>query len=353
MNLHSLVEKNKLLKKIDDNIDVFKGIVNRTAQGKKVLIITDKGETGKNVSIALAYGYFSACESLGVDNEIILQKPKKRGDKAGRKVIKALTSLEKGNVIILCLSNRLGKIGGIGKSFRRFAENHKHIYMSSTSLGSISNRKIKGIIEALDCDYGKLKRKSKILKGILDRAKKIQIKTKRGTDLTIDVDGIDSIANDGDYAAKGGNIPAGEVYMPTKDKSRVEGKIVIDISAASRKGTINIKKPIVIEVKKGSVVDIQGGNEALRLEKTLRWAENRAKHPEYITKVSEIGFGLNEKAKPLGSTLIDEKSYGTAHIALGSNYWFGGSIYGILHLDLVFSKPILIVDGKEINMDRL
>ena len=254
-------------------------------------------------------------------------------------------------MIILSLSNRLGKISKIGKSYRKFARENQHKYISSTGLGSIRNGQISRLIASLDTDYKVLKKDCSLIQKMLDGAKKVHVKTSKGTNLQIDVDGMSAVCNDGDFstAEKGGNIPAGEVYIPVKGTSNVEGKVVVDVATASRDGTVKIKEPIILHIKKGSVVEIQGGKEAKKLEKTLRWAEGRAKHPEYITKVAEIGFGLNPDAKPIGCTIMDEKSLGTAHIALGSNYWFGGDIYGIIHLDLVFSNPKLSIDGKEVN----
>lgn len=351
--IRKFLQEKKLLKTIEDNLSIFGNVLKNCLKAEKetILIITDNGHKNKNIALALAYGYSLASKNLGLKFNFIIQKPKKRGDRADSKVIKSLQKLEKKNIIILTLSNRLGKISGLGKSFRRFARNQGHKYISSTSLSSIPNSKLAKLITALNPDYSELRKKCLKLKKILDKARKIHLTSPKGTDLCINVQGMTAIPNDGDYSLpeKGGNIPAGEVYIPAKGKSNVDGKAVIDVSAATREGTIKIKKPIILEIKKGSIVDIKGSKEAEILAKSLRWAENKAKHPEYISKISEVGFGLNENASLLGCTVIDEKSLGTAHIALGSNYWFGGSIYGIIHLDMVFSDPKIEVDGKEID----
>ena len=44
--------------------------------------------------------------------------------------------------------------------------------------------------------------------------------------------------------------------------------------------------------------------------------------------------------------IVDDKSLGTAHIGIGSNYWFGGDIYAIIHLDQVFKNPAVYFDGE-------
>ena len=110
-----------------------------------------------------------------------------------------------------------------------------------------------------------------------------------------------------------------------------------------------IKTPITLNIKEGSIVEIQGEEEAKQLENTLKWAAGRSKQPKSVYRISEFGIGLNHKANIIGSTLIDEKTLGTAHIGIGSNYWFGGSIYAIIHLDQIFRAPEIEVDGKKLE----
>ena len=93
-------------------------------------------------------------------------------------------------------------------------------------------------------------------------------------------------------------------------------------------------------------IKIEGGVEADLLKQSLKWAEEKAKYPSRVKKICELGIGMNVHAKVIGTTIIDEKAFGTAHIAMGSNYWFGGSIRTIIHLDQVFRNPEVYVDGK-------
>jgi leucyl aminopeptidase (aminopeptidase T) len=52
----------------------------------------------------------------------------------------------------------------------------------------------------------------------------------------------------------------------------------------------------------------------------------------------------------MGAMIIDDKTLGTAHIGIGSNYWFGGSIYAFIHLDQVFKSPMIYFDGKKLEL---
>ena len=76
----------------------------------------------------------------------------------------------------------------------------------------------------------------------------------------------------------------------------------------------------------------------------------KAKYPWGIKRVGELGIGINTGAAIVGPTIINEKALGTAHIGVGSNHWFGGSIYAITHIDQVFREPKIYVDNERIKV---
>ena len=124
---------------------------------------------------------------------------------------------------------------------------------------------------------------------------------------------------------------------------------MVDASSRTHTGTNIVNTPIQMEVFRGKVVKMNRCAEAMALEKSLVWAESKSKHSWGVRRVCELSMALNEKAKICGSIAIDEKVANTGHIALGSNTWFGGSIYSIIHLDQVFWKPELKADGKRVK----
>ena len=110
-------------------------------------------------------------------------------------------------------------------------------------------------------------------------------------------------------------------------------------------GTMLLKEPLKLEIKEGRIVEIKGMYKGL-LEKTLIRREDRAKYPERVRLIGELGIGINPKAVLIGSSILDEKVLGTAHVAIGSNAWFGGDIRTVLHLDQVFMAPKIFLDGE-------
>jgi hypothetical protein len=70
------------------------------------------------------------------------------------------------------------------------------------------------------------------------------------------------------------------------------------------------------------------------------------------SNLAEIGVGLNSAVEYLtGNMIFDEKSAGTAHVALGTNTFMGGVVSASIHCDMVTKDPTLLVDGKVV-LDR-
>ncbi len=314
---------------------------------EKVLIIGDIGYENRNVAAVLSGAYYLAAEQLKLDAKLILQSTKSRGDISDEDVIRSLSELKEGNIIILNMSDKLGNIQQLGKSFRRWSSKKNHRFISAMSLGDLATSNIDLMLKAIDVNYRPLQTQHEEVRGKLEKAKEIHVTTQAGTDLYYNKAGISAIAADGNYTAPGtgGNLPAGEVYAPPNGKG-INGKVIIDGSSRTHEHTILIKNPIELTIENGIITEIKGKEEAKQLENALKWAANVAKNPGNVRRICEFGIGLNPKARIIGAMIVDDKTLGTAHIGIGSNYWFGGDIYAIIHLDQVFKNPSIYLDGE-------
>ncbi len=321
------------------------------AKDEKVLVVGDTGFQDKGIAAVLSGAYYLAAQQLSLDAKLVFQGVKSRRDNADEDIANSLSELPERNIIILNMSDKLGSIESIGKSFRRWVKKKGHRFVSAMSLGDLHTNKIDSIVDAMDVSYKPFQASHEKLRKQFDDAKEIHITTDAGTDFYYNVKGINGISVDGNYTehGSGGNLPAGEVYAPPNGK-RIEGTIVIDGSARVQNGTILVKEPITLKVHDGDITEISGGKEAKELENTLNWAASIAKHPGSVRRICELGIGLNPKAKIIGATIVDDKVLGTAHIGIGSNYWFGGNIYAIIHLDQVFRNPKIEFDGKVVEI---
>ena len=346
------IEKD-LTESVDKHLSKFSRVLKSCLKIKneEILIITDYGTEENKLAVMMGYGYYKAAMDRGVRTRIIFQDVKKGFMHADDNVVRALKLLEENGTVILTLSNKLGRLGLLGRSFRNFCKDNNHRFISASGLGGVSSAKFDLFMESINVNYGRMRKNGLKLKNKLDRAKEIRLKTKNGTDVIFDVEGKEAIANVGDYTetGSGGNIPAGEVYIPPKGICGVKGVVVVDGSMRCDEGTMLLKAPMKLVIEEGKLMKIEGPHKDL-LEKTLIRREDRAKYPERVRMIGELGIGINPRAVLMGSSILDEKVLGTAHIAIGSNYWFGGDIRTILHLDQVFLNPRIFVDGKLLNV---
>jgi aminopeptidase len=342
----------ELMSKVDKRVSDFSKVIKSCLKIKDqfVLIISDAGVPGKQLAPMLAQGYYLAAKKRKLGVEIMFQSVKKGFMHADEHVTTALNNLPEGSVIILSVSNKLGRIG-LSKSFRRFCNERKHRFISSTGVGDANDTHFEMFMEAININYSRMAKKGLAIKKKLDKAKEVRVKTKAGTDLKFNVEGMKAIANVGNYYSEinGGNMPAGEVYIPPKGYYGVSGVLVVDGSMKSIEGAFLLDEPLKLFVEEGRIVKIEGKYSEL-LEKTFLQYENRAKYPYRVRHIGELGIGINPGAVLIGSTIMDEKVLGTAHVGIGSNYWFGGDIKTIFHGDQIFKNPRIFVDGVQLDL---
>jgi len=174
----------------------------------------------------------------------------------------------------------------------------------------------------------------------LTAGKRIRITSPGGTDLTADIEG--RRANREIWSREPGQIsgaPGIEANIPPLEGS-AEGRVVVDGSIA----TIGIiQEPITLKIEEGRMVECRGGAQAQQL---IRLLESTEDPRSYV--IAEIGIGLNPEGAITGNIIEDESTFGTAHIALGNNTAHGGRNPAPIHLDIVFLKPTIEVDGEVI-----
>ena len=188
-------------------------------------------------------------------------------------------------------------------------------------------------------DYRRVAALSNKITRVLEKGKTLTVRTKKGTDITMSMSGMKMLGDKGLYHKKGkyGNLPSGETAFAPVEGS-TNGVFVVDASMHLGK----VDKPVKITVKNGFAVKIEGGKTAAELRRILKKVGKKAYN------IAELGIGTNDKARISGNVLEDEKVLGTAHIALGNNKSFGGTVDVPLHIDGVFKKPTIFVDDRKI-----
>jgi len=340
------------VKKVEKHSSDFYKILKNSLKINKerILIISDYGKDENRLATLIGYGYYYAAKKKGLEVSVVFQDAKKGFMQIEDHIMRSIEDLEKNNIVIVAVSNKIGRMGET-KSFRAFCKENGHRFLSATGLGDVKPVHFDLFLETMNTNYKRLKKKGLAIKKLWDNAKEIRVKTDAGTDITFNIEGMQAVANIGEYHEKGtgGNMPAGEVYIAPKGITNVHGIFVIDGSMKTDQGAVLLDEPVKVYVENGKAVKLEGKHAQL-LETTFQRFEDRAKFPERIRYVCELGIGINPSAVLIGSTIMDEKVLGTAHIALGSNNWFGGEIKTIFHGDMIFKNPVFYVDGKKMEM---
>ncbi len=331
-------------------ISAFENVIknNLGITNEELLIIGDKGyEASKMLAPVFTNAYSFAANNLGITHSTVYQTTKARGEPADLVMLKQLRKLQPKSAIIINASNRMGQMAFLGSSFRRYCKEKGHRFISMASLGMVNNNKLSNIIKPLETDTRVMERKGERIKKALDNGNEINILTKAGTDITVGLRGRKAIIASGRYTqpGTGGNAIPAEVYVAPEAKT-VEGTLVIDGSVRTTKRTIVVQRPVKCQIKKSDIISWNKSAESRLLQESIAQAHSMAKSTWGIRRIGELGIGLNKNAKIIGTTIVDEKAAGTAHMAIGSNNWFGGDVHAPIHLDQVFRDPLFKVDGR-------
>jgi len=203
------------------------------------------------------------------------------------------------------------------------------------------------LLRTLTIDYETIRARVNRICDRLDAAGRARLASDAGTDLRLSIEGRRAHGRKGGLyreAGQWGNLPAGEAFVAPVEGS-ASGVYVVD---ASHAGVGRLERPIRIQVEAGRATRIEGGEEAERLRELLESVGDPA-----AFNIAELGIGCNPAARICGLTLEDEKALGTAHLALGRNDLFGGTVGVAVHLDGILTRPKIWLDGEELEVEGL
>lgn len=181
---------------------------------------------------------------------------------------------------------------------------------------------------AMKADYRRVEKETIEMTDRLSKAERVTIKTGSGYRLSIPLSGRTGVPSTGVFKGKAasGNLPSGEAYIAPVE-GEAEGEIEINGSIT---GIGLLENPIVLTLKKGKLIDVNG-EQGGKLLSLLGDGDG--------SLLGELGIGTNHAARVIGNILEDEKAYNTIHIAFGSNHTFGGTIKTNVHIDCVTINP--------------
>ncbi|MCD6080442.1 MAG: aminopeptidase [Candidatus Omnitrophica bacterium] len=284
-------------------------------KGEKLLIVCDQP------LYELGDLFFKGAEISGSDAVLIKYLPRQiHGQEPPSIVAKALASSD---VALLITSKSLSH-----------TKARKQASKKGVRIASLPGITYDMAMRTLSFDYRKIKRKIENCARRLTAAKKIEVKTKKGTNISFSVAKRKGFADTGIYNKKSafGNLPPGEACIAPLEGT-ASGVIVVDGSIA---GWGKVERLHRLYIKDGFLVVSQPEDFYKFLSQYGKNAKNLA----------EFGIGFNPRAKITGNVLEDEKVLNTCHFAFGTNISFGGKIDAQIHIDVVIFNPQIYLDGK-------
>jgi len=288
--------------------------------GESILIVCDDKLT------TLAQSCYKVTQEEKIESVLLNIRPRKmHGEEPPAEVAAALKAAD---IAILLTSMSLSHTRARKEASAKFG----------TRIASLPGITAEIFKRSIKIDYSALKRRVSKVARRLSKGKYLEIYTDQGTHLRMSIKGRRGFCDDGLYTKPGafGNLPAGEACIGPCETT-ANGFLVVDASAPLV-GKLN--HPITIKIKNGFAQNIPLPKIASLIKPLGKPALN----------IAEIGIGLNPKAKITGNILEDEKAKGTAHLAIGANTSFGGKVSCPCHLDFVFRKPVILIDGKKLKI---
>jgi len=184
----------------------------------------------------------------------------------------------------------------------------------------------------------------RVLGEITKHTKKMRITTPVGTNVEFENDPSRPVFTEGDVKGPGDYMLVGQVdWAPIEET--INGTIVFDGSVWPPQELGLLREPIVLEVEQGTVIKIEGGQEARIFEKWLK-----SLNDPNMFKIAHLSYGCNPGAKLTGNILEDERIWGAVEWGLGNQAEsFKGKVGSAKsHTDGICLSPTVIGDGTKI-----
>ncbi|MBI4278509.1 MAG: aminopeptidase [Armatimonadetes bacterium] len=300
--------------------------------GNKVVIITDT-----NMDPLLWQTVAAVAESRGVEVSLFLMTPRAA---FGIDPTPPISAAVRAADIMVDMTTRALGHAAICDEIRKAGK--QAIYMNGATYDILSSG-------AATADYAAIEQLGQTLMALWTECKEVRVTSRLGTDLVTRTDGRKGfyMAARNRWLADGrvldAAFPDGESGIVPLEGTG-EGIVVWD-TTVEQIGLL--QEPVKLTVKKGWVVDVEGGAQARQIRELLEQHGDRNSY----NCPAEISIGTNPKARITGSMREDKKKWGTSHIAFGTNSEDGGVIRAKLHIDGLIREPTVSMDGRVVVQD--
>jgi leucyl aminopeptidase (aminopeptidase T) len=305
-------------------------------KGATVVIVGD--DTTHSVSHLLA----ESAVSLGLYPQLVCYTRSIQLKLGGSIPAGALTYLSEADAVMVCLN-------GDSECFAFRDHIRETAWQARRKVAHMPGINLK-ILRIADVDYARQTEQCAILALALAKGHEARIRSWDASGaahhLTIPLDPWKRLPIISDGIIQGGswgNVPSGETYIAPPE-NQAYGEIVINGSIPGYR--MNKGEGLVLSFRDGRLVDWgpRAGPAGKRLyEDKIAFAQGK-NDPNWDV-LAELGLGVNPRVRRLtGNPLLDEKKYGSLHIALGDSRDMGGTTDSAIHCDMVCLQPDVWID---------
>jgi len=299
--------------------------------GERVLIVTDSASPMPEIAECLA----AAAHERDAEVVVTVMSPREvDGAEPPQAVIDALKA---SHVALLPVSYSISHSEGVRAAMTTGTRVASLVAFTKDML-------IRGGIEA---DFGKLRKRCDAVAAMFTEATEAVLTSPGGTNIRLQLKGRPGNSHPCivDKPGKFTAIPNVEANVsPVEGEG--EGIAVFDGSIPNlRMGVVDA--PVRVEVRGGSIVNIEGGRHA----DILRRIWSKQDDPS-VYNIAQLAVGLNPECVPFtGVWLNDHGAEGTVHLGIGTSASLGGHTQSSLHFDGMMYRPTLRLDGKTVIED--
>lgn len=194
-------------------------------------------------------------------------------------------------------------------------------------------------------DFDRMKPLCDRVAEMLGAGKEVKLTNPAGTDVTINIEG-----RPGNSHCCVCDKPGVFTGVPNIEANiapvNVSGTIVFDGSVPNLRGSERglLRDPIKLTVEDGSVVKVEGGQEAKTLDNL--W---RSQNDPSVYHIAQLALGLNPSITNLNGLIVnDHGAWGTVHFGIGTSANLGGLVQAKGHIDGIMLQPTLTIDGEPV-----
>jgi 2,5-dihydroxypyridine 5,6-dioxygenase len=317
----------------------------RLQPGEKALIVTDPTTRDYPGSRDLADAVYLAARYIGADVSIIEYPARSRPNEELPEVVAAAMSAA--DVIFLAATMASFHTQATRKALAKGAR-VLGIFGGDSAANTVGRGRALDLCPRSVQELKDIARLTTKLATMFKKGGTLHATTPAGTDVTCEIGDLEIHTMDALYQGPGGVshfVPGLAGGGPNWGSTN--GTLVVDASITPVRRPLTAEGPVVLHVKDGFVVKVEGSPAAAEWKRM----GDELNDPNAFA-IAEYGFGCHPRARtPVGWPVEDERIYGGFHLGVGTNTAYGGTNQTGWHIDASCLRSTAWFNGRKFVED--